>query len=161
MTAPRVDRGRELLAAAARALADLGDGHLGLEPAAGLKTAGWLVGHLAVTGDYARRLCARPPLCPVAWRPLFGPGSQPAHDQSAYPPMAELCDALRRVYADLADAAMAAEPERLAGVNPFEPARAAYPTARDFVDYLMVDHVAHHLAQLNAWRTAAGLPVSP
>ena len=35
-----------------RLLADLDDRHLALEPAPGLKTAGWLLGHMIVTGDF-------------------------------------------------------------------------------------------------------------
>ena len=36
-----------------RAVKDLDDSHLALEPRPGLKTAGWLIGHLATTGDFA------------------------------------------------------------------------------------------------------------
>jgi hypothetical protein len=56
---------RYLLSLAESVLAGLDDSHRALEPRPGAKTAGWLIGHLAVSGDFARRLCGRPPLCPA------------------------------------------------------------------------------------------------
>jgi hypothetical protein len=147
---------RHLIALAAPIMDDLGDAHRALEPVAGVKTAGWLVGHLAVTGDFARKLAGRPPLCPAEWRALFNPGTQPSHDPATYPAMDALRGAFRAVYTDLTDAA----PAGLSGLdqpNPFAPARAAFPTAGDFLAYLMTGHLAYHLGQLAAWRGAAGL----
>jgi hypothetical protein len=51
-------------------LSDLGDEHLALSPTADGKTAGWILGHLCVTGDYIRRKYGRPPLTPKPWGPL-------------------------------------------------------------------------------------------
>src|SRR5438034_6534034 len=45
---------RYLLSLAEPILAGLDDSHCALEPQPGTKTAGWLVGHLAVSGDFAR-----------------------------------------------------------------------------------------------------------
>ena len=84
---------RHLLSLADAAFAGLEDAHLALEPRPGTKTAGWLIGHLAVTGDFGRRLCGRPPLCPVEWRAGFNPGSRPSPERSDYPPMSALRDA--------------------------------------------------------------------
>jgi hypothetical protein len=148
---------RYLLTLADRMLVTLDDSHRALEPNPGTKTAGWLVGHLAVTGDFARRLCGRAPLCPPAWRPLFNPGSHPSHDASQYPAMSELCDALRAVYADLASAFGAATPEVLGAVNPYAPARDGFPTSGVFVQYMMTGHFGWHLGQLKAWTAAAGV----
>ena len=138
-------------------LAGLDDSHRALEPQPGGKTAGWLIGHLAVSGDYARRLCGRPPLCPVAWRTMFNPGSQPSVDPNAYPPMTTLCDTFRAVYADLCSAVQETDPSALNAPNPLRPARADFPTAGDFAAYLLSSHLAYHLGQLVAWRAAAGL----
>jgi hypothetical protein len=145
-----------LLADAEPILAALDDSHLALEPQPGTKTAGWLIGHLAVTGDFGRRLCGRAPLCPVEWRAGFNPGSLPSHAADAYPRMAVLAAMFRTVYADLCDAALAT-PDARSAPNPFAPARAGFPTAGDFVDYLLSAHLAYHLGQLVAWRAAAGL----
>ena len=140
-----------------RAVAGLDDSHRAIEPQPGAKTAGWLLGHLCVTGDFARRLCGRKPLCPVEWRALFNPGTTPSHNAADYPPMATLTAKLREVYGDLCEAALAADRELLSKENSFAPARPAFPTAGDFVPYLLGGHFAYHTGQLVGWRAAAGL----
>jgi hypothetical protein len=138
-----------------RWFADLGDQHLAVEPAPGLKTVGWLLGHMVVTGDFARRLCELPPIAPKEWRALFSPGTTPSHDATTYPRMQDLIAAFRSVYEDLATNAPATPPETLAAPNPYEKARPAFPTAGDFAVYLMTGHLAYHLGQLSMWRAAA------
>jgi hypothetical protein len=148
---------RALLLLADRALAGLGDAHLAIEPAAGAKTAGWLVGHLAVTGDFARRLCGRPPICPPEWRATFNPGTTPSLIPSDYPRMSDLGSAMVAVYRDLCDAALQAPAAALAAENPYTPRREEFPTAGEFVAFILAGHFGYHLGQLVAWRAAAGL----
>lgn len=148
---------RALLSLADRALAGLDDTHRAFEPAPGCKTAGWLVGHLAVTGDFGRRLCGRTPLCPKEWRAAFNPGTTPSLNASDYPPMDALCTSMRAVYADLCEAALAAPGETLAAENPYAPARDEFPTSGSFVAYMAAGHFGYHLGQLMLWRAAAGL----
>jgi hypothetical protein len=136
-------------------LEGLSDEHLNLEPTPGNKTAGWLLGHLCITGDFARRLCGRKGISPAEWRSIFRPGTTSAMDN--YPPMADLCRNFREIYSDLCDAVMTADETTLSAPNPFEPARAAFPTGREFVPYIMTGHLGYHLAQLGDWRRAAGL----
>jgi DinB family protein len=138
-----------------RWLADLDDRHLALEPAPGAKTAGWLLGHLVITGDFARRLCGLPHLAPKEWRTLFAPGTTPSRDAGTYPPMRELIDTFRAVYADLAANAPSASAEALAAINPYESARAVFPTAGSFAAYILTGHLGYHLGQLSMWRAAA------
>lgn len=152
-----VAQGRYLLSLAEPILAGLDDSHRALEPQPGAKTAGWLIGHLAVSGDFARRLCGQPALCPNEWRAMFNPGTQPSTEASTYPSMTTLCDTFRRVYGSLGSAAEQADPAALSAVNPFAAARPDFPTAGDFVAYLLSSHLAYHLGQLVAWRSAAGL----
>lgn len=140
-----------------RWLADLNDNHLALEPIAGLKTAGWLVGHLSVTGDFGRRICGLTPMCPKEWRTLFNPGTFPSLDRSIYPPMAALCETVANVYRDFFASAPEAPEDVIALPNPYTPALTAFPTAGDFAAYLMTGHLAHHLGQLGSWHAAAGL----
>jgi len=154
---PSIAQCRYLLSLAGPILAGLDDTHRALEPRPGAKTAGWLVGHLVVSGDYALRLCGRRTACPAAWPPMFNPGSQPSTDPLDYPTMAALRDTFGRVYEELCRAARDADPARLAAANPFAPARVAFPTAGDFVAYLLSSHLGYHLGQLVAWRAAAGL----
>ena len=149
---------RFLLSVYDRWFEGLEDRHLGLEPMPGVKTAGWIVGHLTITGDFGRKLCGLAPLAPKEWRTLFAPGSKPSADTASYPPMATLVATCRAVYRDLAANAPGATAESLHAPNPFEAARPAFPTGGDFVRYLMTGHFAYHLGQLSQWRTAAGLP---
>lgn len=149
-------QGAFLLQQSERLLAGLEDRHRGLEPAPGAKTAGWLLGHLIVTGDFGRRLCGRvPPLAPKEWRPLFSPGSQPSRNDADYPPMKELLAMFRAVYADLTAHAASAPSELLTVPNPYEPALAGFPTAGEFAAYMMTGHLGYHLGQLSQWRAAA------
>jgi len=134
----------------------LEDSHRAIQPTPEGKTAGWLVGHLAVTGDFARRLCGAKAICPSEWRAKFNPGTKPSTNVADYPPMQELVARWREVYADLPKAYESAG-EKLAAANPYEPGRAAFPTAGDFAAYLMTGHLGYHLGQLYGWRAAAGI----
>ena len=148
-------QGAHLLKEYERLLAGLDDRHLGYEPVPGAKTAGWLLGHLVITGDFARRLCGLPPRSPKEWRTLFGPGTTPSQDPTTYPPMRELIDTFRAVYQDLVANAPNAPAEALSAPNPFEPARPAFPTAGNFAAYILSGHLGYHLGQLSMWRMAA------
>jgi len=150
-------QGKFIFGQGKRWLADLTDDHLALEPIAGTKTAGWLVGHLSVTGDFGRRICGLTPMCAKEWRTLFNPGTFPSLDRSVYPPMAELREMVVGVYKDFFASAPNATAETLALANPYAPAIGAFPTAGDFAAYLMTGHLAHHLGQLGSWHAAAGL----
>jgi DinB superfamily len=152
-----VSQCRYLLALSEPILDGLTDAHRALEPAAGAKTAGWLIGHLVVTGDFARRQCGSTPLAPADWRRAFSPGSSPSLRGEDYPGIAELRAAFQAVYGDLCLTFPAADRRLLEMPNPFEPARAAFPTAGDFAAYLMTTHLGYHLGQLVGWRAAAGL----
>lgn len=145
------------LVVADRVLARLDDSHRALEPQPGSKTAGWLLGHLAVTGDFGRHLCGRRALCARDWHARFNPGTQPSTNAADYPPIAALGDTFRVVYRDLCVAALEVDPARLALANPYEPARGDFPTVGAFVAYLLGGHMAYHLGQLVEWCAAAGL----
>ena len=136
-------QGRFIFGQGKRWLADLNDNHLALEPIAGTKTAGWLVGHLAVTGDFGRRICGLTPMCPKEWRAVFNPGTFPSLDRSTYPPMAQLCEAVGNVYRDFFASAPSAPEDVLALPNPYAPAIGAFPTAGDFAAYLAAQHPEH------------------
>jgi hypothetical protein len=120
---------RHLISLAHPVMSDLSDAHRALEPSPG---------------------------CPSEWRARFNPGTPPSHDPGVYPPMASLRDAFHAVYTDLAESAPGVT-AGLDGPNPFVPARGAFPTAGDFLAYLMTGHLAYHLGQLVAWRGAAGV----
>jgi hypothetical protein len=155
--APFSTQGRFIFGNGKRWVTDLNDNHLALEPIAGTKTAGWLVGHLSVTGDFARRICGLTPICSKEWRAMFNPGTFPSLDRSTYPPMEQLRATLVEVYKDLFTSGPSATAEVLSQPNPYTPALGAFPTSGDFAAYLMTGHLAHHLGQLGSWHAAAGL----
>jgi hypothetical protein len=136
----------------------LNDSHRTLQPQPGSKTAGWIIGHLCITGDFGRKLCGRPPLCPKEWRPKFAPGTTPSENPDDYPPMAELIAKCREVYTDLAEAALTVDVAALSQQpNPFVPGRIMYPTSADFLPHMLAGHFAYHTGQLVGWRAAAGM----
>ena len=150
---------RYIVGLAQAAVADLDDSHLAQEPTPRIKTAGWLIGHLVMTGDFGRVLCGREPLLEPRWVRSFAPGTKPSLRREDYPSMAVLKELFDGVYADLSPAARLASPTTFAEPNPYEPARGAFPSKGDFVVYIMTGHLGYHLGQLNAWRTAAGLAI--
>jgi len=152
---------RYLVTYAEPSLSDLTDEHLALSPTGEGKTAGWILGHLCVTGDYVRRKCDRPPLTPKSWGPRFAPESRPSTDRRDYPSMHELTSAFAAVYRDLAAIAPDVSAELLAAPNPLEYTRNRFPTFGEFLVYIMSGHLGYHLGQLSGWRAAARLPLRP
>ncbi len=136
-------------------ISGLSEADVAAQPSPGGKTAGWLIGHLAITGDFVRRKLGRPPLTPKEWGPLFGPGTQPSNDASYYPPLADLRSAFKNVYADLASIAPDQSGDVLGGPNPFEPVRDRLPTMGDFATWIMTGHLGYHLGQLAELRAGA------
>lgn len=146
-----------LLGYAQPLLRDLTDDHLALPAATSGKTAGWILGHLCVTGDFIRRKGGRPPLTPKDWGPRFAPGTQPSTVRNDYPSMDALQTAFDNLYRDLIAAAPALPPELLATPNPYEPGRGRFVTFGEFLKWIMTGHLGYHLGQLYGWRDAAGL----
>lgn len=150
-----------LVTYSAPSLSDLTDEHVALLPPTGGKTAGWILGHLCITGDFVRRKAGAAPFTPREWGPRFAPGTAAPVDASAYPPMRDLTDCFERVYRDLARVGPAFTPELLASANPFEPARHRFTTFGEFAAWIMTGHLGYHLGQLSGWRAAMGLRLRP
>ena len=148
-----------LIAYGEPSIADLTDEHLALCPAPGAKTAGWILGHLAVSGDYVRRKCGCTPMTPKEWGPRYAPGTQPAIDRAQYPSMNELRDAVRNIYKDLAVIGPSIPNEVLAAPTSLSYVRDAFPVFGDFVCHIMTGHLGYHLGQLVEWRSAVGLRI--
>ena len=146
-----------LLSYAGPILDDLTDDHLALAAETNGKTAGWLIGHLCITGDFIRRKAGRPPLTPKDWGPRFSPGTKPSRVREDYPTMDALRTAFDAIYRDLIAAAPTLAPELLASPSPFEPGRARFATFGSFLTWIMTGHLGYHLGQLYGWRDAAGL----
>jgi uncharacterized damage-inducible protein DinB len=74
------------------------------QPFPGANHAVWIVGHIALTDDwFLTHLMPRTSKVPESWTKLFGQGSAPQTDPSAYPTVAELNDKLTDLRAELMD----------------------------------------------------------
>ena len=147
--------------------ADLPDDRFTEVPLPGMNPPVWLLGHVAVVGNFALSLLAglgldAPAVDLPGWRENFGVGTEPLVYQPGFaPPSADdLRDAVAathdRFHARTAEVtpAMCAEPvtiERIA---------ARFPTHGDLLTHLLTTHDAVHWGQLSAWRRAAGLPAA-
>ena len=139
---------------------DLSDEHLSLASEGKGKTAGWLLGHLCVTGDFVRRKCGRPPLTPKDWGPRFAPGTQPSRAPEDYPTADALRAAFDGIYRDLAAFTPALSVESLAMPSPYEPGRARFATLGEFTKWIMTGHLGYHLGQLYGCRGAVNVAES-
>ena len=74
--------------------ADIDDDRLADLPVPSANNPAWILGHLALCTDYAVQLVGQPKKCPAEWHKLFGPGSKPVADRSAYPGKADLLRAI-------------------------------------------------------------------
>lgn len=136
-------------------ISGLTDDDLALPSAPNGKTAGWLLGHLCITGDFVRRKSGAAPMTPKDWGPKFNMGTTPSGTASDYPPMSELQSAFRNVYADLARIAPTLSADLLAGPAPFEPVRDRFPTFGAFLSWIITGHLGYHLGQLSEWKAGA------
>lgn len=132
--------------------ADLTDSDLASQSTPNGKTAGWLVGHLCITGDFIRRKSGGAPLTPKDWGPKFNMGTTPSTNSSDYPPIAELRAAFKNVYADLTRIAPKLPADLLASPCPFELVRDRFPTFGSFLTWMMTGHLGYHLGQLSEWK---------
>jgi uncharacterized damage-inducible protein DinB len=67
------------------------------QPVPGANHALWVLGHLACSDDFfATSLGNRESVIDESWSKLFGMGSKPVDDSSAYPPLEEVLDRLEQ-----------------------------------------------------------------
>jgi hypothetical protein len=137
-------------------IGDLTDADLASPSTPNGKTAGWLLGHLCVTGDFVRRKSGGTPLTPKEWGPKFTMGTKPSVVAADYPPMVELRTAFENVYGDLIKIAPTISPEVLAGPSPFQQTADRFPTLGAFLTWIMTGHLGYHLGQLSEWKATRG-----
>lgn len=117
----------------------------------------WTLGHLAETYEWASNLFdGKPRTLPEGYAKLFGMGSQPTGDATAYPPIAEVRAAFDRAYARLVTATKAMTPAQL-DESLKEATQGFASTKKDMV-YKMAWHDGWHLGQLTTLRKFLGLP---
>lgn len=141
-----------------RLVTDVPEDKMAFQPAPGMNHPAWVLGHLVVVGDMVAELLGKGRSAPGTWEALFGNSSKPTGDASAYPPKAELVEAVEKNSARISEGLAAASPEIFAQPLPQEEYRKHFPTIGDAVFYLLTFHDAVHLGQLSAWRRVQGMP---
>ena len=149
--------------------ADIPEDRLADRPHPGMNPPVWLLGHVAVVGNFALSLLdglgidapdgEAGPVDLPGWREHFGVGTEPLvyADGFAPPTGDELRAAVARTHARFLAATAHVTPEMLTEPLPIERLAARFPTHGDILTHLLTSHDAVHWGQLSAWRRAAGL----
>lgn len=127
------------------------------QPAPGLNTPAWILGHLAIAYDFGLAQVGGQFTLPPEWLKAYGPGSSPVVPEPRHS-KAELLATGERLHAALLDAVRSASDEFLAQPHNFDPMKQATPTRGDFLVHLLTTHPVSHLGQLSAWRRLKGMP---
>ncbi|MEM9185282.1 MAG: DinB family protein [Planctomycetota bacterium] len=146
------------LSVAESLMRDVTDEELSHQPAAGVNTPAWILGHLAICTDSALTLLGEPRRLPDDWHNGFGRGSDPSSPDLPEVTKQELMTALREGHAAVAAALPGADPAALAAPNPLSILARALPTKRDLLAHLLTTHEAMHLGHLSNWRRQMGRP---
>jgi uncharacterized damage-inducible protein DinB len=141
-------------------MADITQEEMEHQPAPGVNTPAWILGHLAICTDFALVFLGQPMRLPKSWHEEFGPQSSPLPKNPPYPSREELLTALRTGHAAVVAALPSADAKTLAEPNPLELAflKKTLPTKRDLLAHLLSTHEAAHLGHLSNWRRQTGRP---
>ena len=139
-------------------VADVPDERMCERPAGYPDHPAWQIGHIALTCDFVGEMLGVEPALPAAWQDLFGMGSHPTDDVSAYPSKTELIEALQGRHACFCEALGAADASLLSRPVPYETLRNLFPTIGAVTISVLTAHQAIHLGQLSAWRKLASFP---
>lgn len=118
----------------------------------------WILGHLAICGELGVKFTGGEITHP-AWLPLFGPGSSNQIGESCGVELADVVQAVETSYEDFRNRAATADADAMSkphGVELLE--SSPVQTVGQLVSHLLSSHFSFHLAQLSAWRRAAGKP---
>jgi uncharacterized damage-inducible protein DinB len=147
------------LAVCERLMADIRQEEMERQPAKGVNTPAWILGHLAICTDFALKLLGQPTRLPASWHEEFGPGSSPLPEKHPYPSRDELLSALAAGHAAVVAALPSADAKAMAGPNPLVALPfvvQTLPTVGDLLAHLISTHEAAHLGHLSNWRRQMG-----
>lgn len=116
----------------------------------------WILGHLAICGELGEKFSGGEVSHP-RWLPQFGPGSPDEIEDKGRYSKTEFVEAIHSSYDRFAILASKLPAEMLTdphGVELLEGTPIA--TVGDLISHLFSSHFGFHLAQLSAWRRAAG-----
>ena len=118
----------------------------------------WILGHLCVSFQAIGGEIGLSEWLPETWPAMFGTGSTPSADASAYPAKSQL-QVMFRDSAERIDHAVEGLTENQMSVPlPDEEYRKVLPTLGHALVHILVGHASVHVGQLTAWRAAMGLP---
>lgn len=137
--------------------ADIPEERLAEQPLPGVNHPAWILGHLAISGDFAAAVLGGEKVLPESWGTLFGPGSKLTANRANYPCKAELLEAIQSGFQRARELAASATPEILARPNPNRMLRGGLPTVQDAYAFLLTGHFSLHLGQFSTWRRMIGL----
>lgn len=139
--------------------ADVPEDQLLKEPGPGVKPPIWVLGHLAVSCDYALRTMGQPLVCPRAWHKMFGPGSPNIPTGDEIPTKQELLDTIQQGSEAVLAAVAGTEDDDMNQPHAVELLKgSAIKTKGQLIAHLMTTHASFHLSQLSTWRRAVGKP---
>lgn len=143
---------------ARRLVADLNDDQMVAQPASMSNHPAWTLGHLAYASDNAVVMLGGTREYSDKWKIQFAQCSQPVSNKEAYPDKQKLLEHYDRQHDRVARALGQSSTESLNAATPDRRAGELFPTARDYLVFLLATHEATHLGQLIIWRRLCDLP---
>ena len=139
-----------------KALEDIADEQMAIQPSPGMNHPAWIVGHLAMERIFLAPLLKIDHPSPAGWKELFMPLTTPTADRAKYPPKAELLAAFEESHAIVENAflKMTDADFEAAITEPF--IAKMFPKVGDFIFMMLTVHASMHVGQLSAWRRAMG-----
>jgi hypothetical protein len=145
-----------MLGYAEELMKEIPDERLAEQPLPGVNHPAWIIGHLALTGDFAVKLLGGEQTLPKSWILQFGPKSTPSTERDIYPTKEELLNQLMERFELARQLAVSPDPEAMSRPNPRPHMVKRLPTVADLVSFLLTGHLALHLGQLSVWRRMIG-----
>ena len=139
-------------------MADIPDERLTEQPLPGVNHPAWILGHLALTAEFAAAFLGAEKRLPQEWGPLFRPGSKLESERGKYPSKEVLMREVEQGFERLRQRAATATPEQFAQPSTNPRIKDALPTAKDVAAFLLTGHMGGHLGQLSTWRRMIGMP---
>lgn len=137
---------------------DIPESRFAEQPAPGMNTPAWILGHLCWAADLIPALLGQDASLDTSWAERFGATSTPSPDLSLYPSKSELIATLEAAHIRAEAALPLITPEKLAAEMPNPMFRSFLPTVGDAIVQILTTHEALHMGQLSAWRRVSGFP---
>ncbi len=152
-----INNGRFNLVYGAMLVDDIEPDKFAHQPAAGMNSPAWVIGHLALINDRVIGLLGAERQH-GSWDSLFAARLERGADPEQYPSKDTLIEAWRATFDRLIAAIQSADASIFDGPNPVERMKSVAPSFADFIVFILTTHAAVHLGQVSAWRRVDGRP---